>query len=148
MLSASGAAQDPATPLPPADTAHIAAAPSLQLVPTAEPPPLSPAAVQRIALSAFEVLEGSRAIAQLAGAVSLEVARQLRFLRALRTERRTLHRDARRIVASPGPPHLSSPREGVVDAAVVLHTPGRAYAVALRFELRSQHWRATHLTVL
>lgn len=163
MMPTTGAAQrnapDPSittaaspTHSTPHTSANRTAKPRLELVPDDASQPVAPrlpaSAVQRIALSAFEVLEGSRAIAQVASSVTLEVARHLRVRRALRTEQRTLHRDARRIVASPGRPHMTSPREGVVDAVVVLHTPGRAYAVALRFELRARQWRATHLTVL
>ena len=113
-----------------------------------EDPPLPAAAIQRLALCAAEVLDGSRAIGQLAGAITEEVAQELAARRALRTERRTLYRDERRVVPVPGPPHASAPRPGVVEAAVVLHAPGRTHAVALRFEVRRGAWRVTHLTVL
>ncbi|MBL3698939.1 hypothetical protein D3228_04655 [Leucobacter luti] len=119
-------------------------------VPGERPPDLAPtpARIQRLALAAFEVLEGTRALGQLAGAVTPEVARTLKWRRTARTERRTLYGDQRVIVATPGPAHLSEPRPGVIEATVVLHARGRTSAVALRFELLGTHWRATHLTVL
>src|SRR5690606_18716458 len=59
------------------------------------PPPAQ--LIQRLALYAFEALEGSRAIAQLAGWITPAVVQQLRERRAARTERRTIYRDDRRI---------------------------------------------------
>lgn len=110
------------------------------------PPPA--ASIQRLALYAFEALEGMRAVSQLAGTITPEVARDLQERRLARTERRTLYGDQRRIVAIPGPVHMSRPHLEAVEAAVVLHARGRTTAVALRLEPSAGRWRATSLTVL
>ncbi len=111
-------------------------------------PPPPPAAIRRLALYAFEALEGVRSVTQLAGALTPEVSAALHERRAARTERRSLYKDQRRIVATPGPAHISHVSRSVVEAAVVLHAAGRTCAVALRFEAAGTRWRATHLTVM
>lgn len=113
-----------------------------------EAPQPSPALMQKLALFAFEALEGVRSVSQLGAWVTPEVARQLAVRRAARTERRTVYHDERRVVARPGPVHLGRPARNVVEAAVVLHSSTRAYAVALRLEYAAGRWRATELTVL
>ncbi|QYM77407.1 hypothetical protein K1X41_11450 [Leucobacter luti] len=105
-------------------------------------------AIQALALYAFEVIEGKRTIAQLAGTITPEVRIELQKRRAARTERRTLFQDHRLLVPIPGPVHVSRPCSTVIEAAVALHAPERTIAVALRLELTAERWRATHLTVL
>ncbi|RGE19500.1 hypothetical protein D1J51_11545 [Leucobacter sp. wl10] len=108
----------------------------------------STATIQKLALYAFEVLEGSRSIAQLGGWITREVASALLERRAVRTERRTLYRDARRVVACPGPAHIDRPLPHILEATVVLYAEPRSRSVALRFEHSGDRWRATDLTVL
>lgn len=141
--------------------AHTGGAARLRLV-TAPPPdapdpgtahrpvPLPPPtpALQRLALYAFEAVEGARTVSQLAGTVTPDVARELQARRALRTERRTMLHDHRRIVAIPGPVHSSRPHPEAIEAAVVLHARGRTSVVAFRIEWNAERWRATELTVL
>ncbi|EYT55873.1 hypothetical protein H490_0104465 [Leucobacter sp. UCD-THU] len=110
------------------------------------PPPAQ--LVQRLALYAFEALEGSRAIAQLAGWITPAVVQQLRERRAARTERRTIYRDDRRIVATPGRAHIRRPMPHVIEATVVLFAEPRSCVVAMRLEHAAGRWRATSLTVL
>lgn len=117
--------------------------PSDGLIP-APPPQL----IQRLALYAFEALEGTRAIAQLGGWVTPAVVQQLQERRAARTERRTLYHDERRIVATPGRAHIGRPLPHIIEATVVLYAQPRSCAVALRFEHCAGRWRATDLTVL
>ena len=105
-------------------------------------------AIQALALYAFEVIEGKRTIAQLAGTITPEVRIELQKRRAARTERRTLFQDHRLLVPIPGPVHVCRPCSTVIEAAVALHAPERTIAVALRLELTAERWRATHLTVL
>ena len=114
----------------------------------ADIPPPPEILVQRLAVYAFEVLEGSRAVTQLAGWITPEVAEGLRARRALRAEREALTRDRRRRVASPGRAHVCRPLPHVVEATVVLHTESRSNVVALRLEHRRERWRATDITVL
>ena len=114
----------------------------------AEMPPPAEAAVQRLALFAFEAVEGSRAIAGLGRLISPEVIAELRLQRRARTEQRSLHGDTRRIVPTPGPAHLSRTADRVVDGVVVLRAVPRSIAVAFRFEWTAERWQATQLTVL
>ena len=131
------------SPAPPRGPAGAAAAAEGQ-----EVPPPSAALVRRLAVAAFEVLDGSRAVAQLGGWITEEVARELAARRAARTERRTLYHDDRRRVPAPGRVHLCRPAPRVAEAVVVLRVGSRATAVALRLEFRRERWRATGLTVL
>ncbi|UOQ56490.1 Rv3235 family protein [Leucobacter allii] len=110
-------------------------------------PPPRAEVVQRLALFAFEALEGTRSVAQLAQWVTPEVVEELTLRRAARTEQRSLHGDLRRVVPTPGPVHLHRPAPGVVEAAVVLHAGQRTGTSAMRFEHRRDRWRATVLTV-
>lgn len=122
--------------------------PSFGRLTSADIPPPATRLIQKLALFAFEALEGSRAVAQLGGWVTPEVVQQLRERRAARTERRTLYGDERRIVATPGRAHIGQPLPHIVEATVVLYAEPRTRAVALRFEHVSGRWRATDLTVL
>ena len=110
------------------------------------PPPA--ASIQRLALYAFEALEGMRAVSQLAGTITPEVAWDLQERRLARTERRTLYGDQRRIVARPGPAHRRWPPVAAVAAGGVLPARGPTPAVALRRAPSAGRWRATSLTVL
>lgn len=150
-------APTPAAPERSAPARHLHAVPALLASAhraPAEPgsdeaiPAPSAQLIQKLALYAFEALEGTRAIAQLGGWVTPEVVQHLRERRAARTERRTVYRDERRIVATPGRAHIGRPLPHVVEATVVLYAQPRSCAVALRFEHVAGRWRATDLTVL
>ncbi|WP_017793143.1 Rv3235 family protein [Leucobacter salsicius] len=107
-----------------------------------------PRVLQRLALYAFEALEGVRSVAQLAGWITPAVATALLERRAARTERRTLYRDSRRIVAIPGPVHIDRPAPHVIEATLALHASPRTLPVAMRLEHRDRRWRVTELVVL
>lgn len=113
---------------------------------TPEAPPA--AIVQKLALFAFEVLEGMRSASQIATWITPGVVAALQSRRALRAERECVTRDRRRRVAVPGPAHLCQPLPQVIEASVVLHLDSRSTVVALRFEHREDRWRATDITVL
>ena len=115
--------------------------------PTDVPAP-EPKVIQKLALYAFEVLEGVRSIAQLASWVTPAVATTLVSRRAARTERRTLYSDHRRVVATPGPVHLDRPVPHVIEAALVLHAVPRTLPVAMRLEFRNRQWQITELVVM
>jgi hypothetical protein len=44
--------------------------------------------------------------------------------------------------------HVSEPADGVVEATLIVQTPGRARAVAVRLEGLDRRWRATSLAIL
>ena len=97
---------------------------------------------------AFEAVEGTRQVGQLGKWITAGVAETLGELRALNVERRSLYRDHRRIVPSVRRVRATHPVTGVIEASVVLTTPARALAVALRFEIIRERWQATSITVL
>lgn len=107
-----------------------------------------PKVIQRLALYAFEALEGVRAVGQLAGWITPQVAEELLERRAARTERRTLYRDVRRIVATPGPVHIDRPVPHVIEASLALYAEPRTLPVAMRLEHRDRRWRVTALVVI
>ena len=110
--------------------------------------PPAAAFVQRLAVYAFEVLEGVRSVAQFGGWITPEVAAAFKARRALRAERESLMRDRRRRTATPGRAHLTFPLPHIIEATVVLHTEVRSTVVAIRLEHARDRWRATDITVL
>ncbi len=101
-----------------------------------------------IAVFAFEAVEGIRQVAQLGKWVTTRVADELDEVRRLNVERRSLYHDTRRIVPVVGRVRATSPTAWVTEAAVVLLTPSRSRAVAMRFEAIRGRWQATSITVL
>ena len=45
-------------------------------------------------------------------------------------------------------PSISEPRDGVIEAVVIVHGRARTRAVAIRLEGLDQRWRATAINVL
>lgn len=148
-ISTPGAAQPPPRHL------HRAENPDLYFnevafdtsTPTDVPAP-EPKVIQKLALYAFEALEGVRSIAQLGSWVTPAVTTALVSRRAARTERRTLYSDNRRVVATPGPVHIDRPLPHVIEAALVLHAVPRTLPVAMRLEFRNRQWQITELVVM
>lgn len=140
---------------------RLVAVPPLQLPPEPAAPPqaMDFAAASTIpdpslrflgalAVQGFEVLDGTRTVMQLAGAVTLELAAHLGQVRAARHERRQLYRDTRRVVPQLGRIHLCRVADRASEASVVLHLEHRTHAVAIRLEWSRERWRASSLTVL
>ncbi|KAM9866101.1 hypothetical protein ACIFOC_01014 [Leucobacter aridicollis] len=111
-------------------------------------PRLEARVIGAIAVFAFEAVEGSRQVAQLGRWITADVSDELREVRRLNVERRSLYRDSRRIVPVVGRVRITSPARWVTEAAVVLLTPSRARAVAMRFEVIRGRWQATSISVL
>lgn len=133
---------------------HLHAVPQVKAPPARDlsfaediPPPDSHM-IQKLAIYGYEVLDGSRTVAQLGCWITRDVAEELTARRAARTERRTLYKDNRRFVPLPGSVHLSQVSSRVAEATVILQTEVRATAVAIRLEFLHKRWRATVLTVL
>ncbi len=114
-------------------------------------------AVRRFVHMCVEVLNGYRPAAHLrrlalpkeaAGVVAQAVAGTSRVAEIRREMRPGPRRDRR-----PGPVgvirlRLCEPRPGAVEAAVLLVTGDRTWAMALRLELHEQSWRATTLRLV
>lgn len=113
-------------------------------------PMIHPSLVARLAVLAYEVLEGVRSPVQLHGMVTEEVATELRERSRARAESRTVNRDHRRRVPGVSRVALTRPEPHVVEATALLEAGMRVHAVAvcLKFSAERQQWRAHCLTVL
>lgn len=112
------------------------------------PPPPKDRWLQRLALSAYEAIDGIRHVSQLGASITSEVAEHLAARRAVRTERRSLYKDHRRSVPVPGAVHRSEPVAGVVEVAIVFTDLLHSFVVAMRVEYLQTRWRATRIVVL
>lgn len=117
-----------------------------QITPEIPPPPET--AIQKLALYAFEAVEGIRQVAALGRTISPSVIEELQAQRHARIEQRSLHKDSRRVVATPGPAHLSRVSDQKIEGVVVLQAAPRATAVTFTLEFSRARWQATQLTVL
>ncbi|GAA3652817.1 Rv3235 family protein [Microbacterium marinilacus] len=119
-----------------------------QHAPTAslpDPEPLLTALTRGV----LEVLAGVREPEQLARWLTDEPYRSLVTRAALAVRARSARRaPAMRPVYALRSIRHSSPADGVVEAVVVVETPQRTRAVALRLEGIDRRWRATSLSVL
>ena len=105
--------------------------------------------ITNLCRSVIEILAGARELEQIARWVSEDVFHHL-LKRVILAER------ARRVRGETpvrpnihlGPLHLSEPRDGVVEAVVLVHSRVRTRAVAIRLEGFDRRWRATSLAVL
>ncbi|MEO6826964.1 MAG: Rv3235 family protein [Microbacteriaceae bacterium] len=114
-----------------------------QLLP--DPAPL----VENLTRCVLEVLAGARELEQLARWVTDDVYRHLLrrevlAARARKVKGQSVHRPQFVI----GRTILFEPRDGVVEAVVMVHMKARSRAVALRLEGMDKRWRASSVNVL
>ena len=105
--------------------------------------------LQNLTRCVIEILSGSRDLEQISRWVSDDVYRHL----LKRVVLSTRARQAKGLVASRptfsiGSTTVSEPRDGVVEAVIVVHGRARTRAVALRLEGLDSRWRATAINVL
>ncbi|WP_244255813.1 Rv3235 family protein [Rathayibacter sp. VKM Ac-2760] len=102
-----------------------------------------------LTLLVVEVLGGSREIDQLARWLSDDVYRHLqkRVVMAARA-RSAKGRSTQRIPFTVGRVVITEPRDGIVEAVVLVHNRVRTRAVAIRLEGTDARWRATAINVL
>lgn len=105
--------------------------------------------VLNLTRSVVEILAGARDLEQIARWVSDDVFRHLlkRVILAERA-RRVRGQTVVRPAFSLGSVRMCEPRDGVIEAVVVVHSRVRSRAVALRLEGFDRRWRATAITVL
>jgi hypothetical protein len=105
--------------------------------------------LENLARCVIEVLAGARDLEQIARWVTDDVYRHLLKRVVLSKRARTARGNAIvRPAFSLSSPHLCEPRDGVVEAVVVVHGRVRTRAVAIRLEGLDQRWRATAINVL
>lgn len=110
-----------------------------------DPAPLA----NSLARGAFEVIAGVREPEQLARWLAekpyLALVARARLAHRARSAR---GQPAKHPVYAVKSVRISSPGDGVAEAVVVIETPSRSRAVAIRFEGIDRRWRATTLAVL
>ncbi|GAA4686585.1 hypothetical protein GCM10025780_36620 [Frondihabitans cladoniiphilus] len=110
-----------------------------------DPAPL----VVNLARCMVEILAGAREIEQLARWVTDDVYRHLMKRVVLAARARNAHGEApSRPAFSVGSVRVTEPKDGVVEAVVVIHGRARSRAVAVRLEGLDRRWRATAVHVL
>ena len=97
----------------------------------------------------IEVLAGARELEQLARWVSDDVYKHLLKRVILSSRARAVKgQRAQRPSITIGRITISEPRDGVIEAVVIVHSKVRVRAVALRLEGLDNRWRASAINVL
>ncbi len=150
--SASGVAPRRALAPPPGRTASARIAHEeffdYQPTPRAELPDPQPL-IENLTRSVIEILAGARELEQVARWVTDEVYRTLSARASISARARAARgAPAARPAFSVGEPRITEPRDGVVEAVVIVTSRARARAVAIRLEGLDRRWRASAITVL
>ncbi len=119
-----------------------------QPTPSADLPDPTPL-LQSLTRGVLEVLAGVREADQLARWLSQDAFLSLTARANLSARARSARgvvptRPVFRILST----HVCEPADGVVEATLIVQTPGRARAVAVRLEGLDRRWRATSLAIL
>ncbi|MBX3099023.1 MAG: 3-hydroxyacyl-CoA dehydrogenase [Salinibacterium sp.] len=110
-----------------------------------DPAPL----IENLTRCVIEILAGARDLEQISRWVTDDVYRHLlkRVVLSARARQAT-GRAASRPIFTIGSTTRCAPRDGVVEAVVIVRGRARTRAVALRLEGLDQRWRATAINVL
>ncbi len=110
-----------------------------------DPQPL----IENLTRCVIEILAGARELEQVARWVTDDVYRTL-LSRASISARARAARGAPvvRPTFSVGAPRITEPRDGVIEAVVIVTSRARARAVAIRLEGLDRRWRASAISVL
>jgi hypothetical protein len=110
-----------------------------------DPQPL----LENLTRCVIEILAGARDLEQIARWVSDDVYRILLKRVVLASRARAVRGQAAgRPAFTLGTVRICEPRDGVVEAVVVVHNRARSRAVAIRLEGLDRRWRATAISVL
>ena len=110
-----------------------------------DPQPL----LENLTRCVIEVIAGARDLEQLARWVTDDVYRHLLKRVVISTRaRRARGQRATRPTFSIGSTSIFEPRDGVVEAVIIVNGRARTRAVAIRLEGLDSRWRATAITVL
>lgn len=105
--------------------------------------------IENLTRSVIEILAGARELEQIARWVTDDVYRTLSKRAAISARARAARRaPAVRPTFSVGAPIICEPRDGVIEAVVVVTSRARARAVAIRLEGLDRRWRASAIGVL
>jgi len=115
---------------------------------TAELPDPRPL-VENLTRCVIEILAGARELEQVARWVTDDVYRTLLTRSSISARARAARgAPAVRPTFSVGTPRITEPRDGVVEAVVIVTSRARARAVAIRLEGLDRRWRASAIAVL
>jgi hypothetical protein len=110
-----------------------------------DPRPLA----ENLARCVIEILAGTRSLDQIARWLSSDVHAHLMKRVVLSQRARAARGEAPgRLTFRMGTTVLSEPRDGVVEAVVIVHGRARSRAVAIRLEALGMRWRASAVHVL
>jgi len=104
--------------------------------------------VRKLALSAVEIIAGTRPLDQISCWITSPVAEELSKRRSLQSQRNAVAKDTRHVPHVFGSSLVTSPSDGVVEAVVTVHSRVKSKAVAVRLESIDHRWRATALSVI
>ena len=104
--------------------------------------------IRSLAMSAVEIIHGTRPLDKIGAWITGEVAAELSRRRTLQHQRDTIAKDTRRIPHALGSTTTTQPADGVVEGVAMVHSRVRSRAVAVRLESLDNRWRATALSVL
>lgn len=104
--------------------------------------------VRNLALSAVEIIAGTRPLDQISCWITSDVAAELSLRRSLQMQRNAIAKDNRTVPHVFGSSLVTSPKDGVIEAVVTVHSRIKSKAVAVRLESLDSRWRATALSVL
>jgi hypothetical protein len=105
--------------------------------------------IENLTRCVIEILAGARDLEQIARWVTDDVYRTL-LTRASISARARAARGAPAVrpTFAVGEPRITGPRDGVIEAVVVVTSRARARAVAIRLEGLDRRWRASAISVL
>ncbi|WP_440708573.1 Rv3235 family protein [Herbiconiux sp. YIM B11900] len=107
------------------------------------------ALAENLARCVIEILAGTRSLDQIARWLSSDVHAHLMKRVVLSQRARTARGEAPgRLSFRMGSTVVSEPRDGVVEAVVIVHGRARSRAVAIRLEALGMRWRASAVHVL
>jgi hypothetical protein len=106
------------------------------------------ALVRNLAMSAVEIIAGTRPLDQISCWITTPVAAELSLRRTLQSQRNAVAKDRRHVPHVFGSSLVTSPSDGVIEAVVTIHSRIKSKAVAVRLESIDHRWRATALSVL
>lgn len=110
-----------------------------------DPQPL----LENLTRCVIEIIAGARDLEQIARWVDDGVyTRLLKRVVASAQARQAARRSATRPIITLGNVTMCEPRDGVVEAVVIVHSRQRTRAVAIRLEGLDRRWRATSIHVL
>lgn len=105
--------------------------------------------IENLTRCVVEILAGARDLEQIARWVTDDVYRHLLKRVVISTRaRQAKGQIASRPAFTIGSTTMCEPRDGVVEAVIVVHGRARSRAVALRLEGLDRRWRATAINVL